>query len=73
MSKITDPMRNGLINYGDTFIDGKVQNQRATEQKLMEAVRYYSAIENQDFIRGFLVANQIVRGERIVPKSTGRL
>jgi len=73
MSEITEAMKKGLVNYADTFIDGKIQNQRATEQKMLEAIRYYSAVENQDFMRGILIANQIIKGDRATPKNTGRL
>lgn len=71
--KITGSMKDGVVQYGDTFLEGKVQNQRATEQRLTEAIRYYSAVETQDYVRGFLVAIQIVKGQKMVPRNTGRV
>jgi hypothetical protein len=70
---ITNSMKDGVVKYGDTFIQGAQHNQKSTERRLVEALQYYSATENQDFMRGMLIANQILKGDRMIPKNTGRL
>jgi hypothetical protein len=67
---ITGPMKDGVVQYGDTFIQGVQHNQKSTERRLMEALQHYSAFESQDFMRGMLVANQILKGDRMIPRKT---
>lgn len=59
---ITDSMKDGVVQYGDTFLDGKMYNQRSLEQRLVKAIQVYSATESQDFMKGLLTATQIIKG-----------
>lgn len=59
---ITNSMKEGVVRYGDTFIDGSVYRQRAIERKLLEALRHYSGTDNQEFLKGLMLANEIVSG-----------
>lgn len=59
---ITNSMKEGVVRYGDTFIDGSVYRQRAIEQRLAKAIQVYSATESQDFMKGLLTATQIMKG-----------
>jgi hypothetical protein len=64
---ITDPMKDGTIQYGDTFLDGTRHNQKVTERRLIEGARYYSGTKSLEFMQGYLAANKIVR-DALVPK-----
>lgn len=59
---ITNSMKDGVVQYGDTFLDGKMYNQRSLEQRLVKAIQVYSATESQDFMKGLLTATQIMKG-----------
>jgi hypothetical protein len=65
---ITDPMKDGTIQYGDTFLDGTRYNQKATERRLIQGARFYSGTKSPDFMQGYLAANKIVR-DALVPKT----
>jgi hypothetical protein len=59
---ITDSMKDGVVQYGDTFLEGKLYNQRSLEHRLTKAIQVYSETESQDFMKGLLTATQIIKG-----------
>ena len=65
---ITDPMKDGTVQYGDTFLEGSRYNQKATERRLIEGARYYSGTKSFEFMQGYLAANKIVK-DALVPKT----
>jgi hypothetical protein len=65
---ITDPMKDGTVQYGDTFLDGTRYNQKATERRLIQGARFYSGTKSPEFMQGYLAANKIVR-DALVPKT----
>jgi hypothetical protein len=65
---ITDPMKDGTIQYGDTFLDGTRYNQKATERRLIQGARFYSGTKSFEFMQGYLAANKIVK-DALVPKT----
>jgi hypothetical protein len=64
---ITDPMKDGTIQYGDTFLDGTRHNQKVTERRLIQGARFYYGRQSPEFMQGYLAANKIVR-DALVPK-----
>jgi hypothetical protein len=65
---ITDPMKDGVVQYGDTFLEGSRYNQKATERRLVQGARFYSGKKSSEFMQGYLAANKIVR-DALVPKT----
>ena len=65
---ITNSMKDGVVQYGDTFLDGTRHNQEATERRLIEGARHYSETKSLEFMQGYLAANKIVR-DALVPKT----
>lgn len=65
---ITNSMKDGVVRYGDTFIDGSVYRQKAIERSLFEALRHYSGTDNRELLRGLMLANEIVKGTHIIEK-----
>jgi hypothetical protein len=65
---ITNSMKDGVVQYGDTFLDGTRYNQKATERRLTEGARFYSGTKSAEFMQGYLAANKIVK-DVLVPKT----
>ena len=63
---ITNSMKDGVVQYGDTFLEGNLYNQRSIERKMVKAIQHYSATENQEIMKGLLIANQIIKGTKTV-------
>jgi len=64
---ISDPMKDGVVQYGDTFLEGTRYNQKTTERRLVQGARFYSGTKSFEFMQGYLAANKIVK-DALVPK-----
>jgi len=65
---ITNSMKDGVVQYGDTFLDWTRYNQKATELRLLEGAKFYSGTKSPEFMQGYLAANKIVK-DVLVPKT----
>ena len=55
---------NGITQYGDTFLEGVVHNQRKTDERLVKAIKKAQGFrEDAQLIRGMMLALKITRGE----------
>lgn len=55
---------NGVTQYGDTFLEGVVHNQKKTDERLASAIHRAQGFgESRDVIRGMMLALKIIRGD----------
>jgi len=64
---ISDPMKDGTVQYGDTFLEGTRHSQKATERRLAQGAMLYSGTKSLEFMQGYLAATKIVR-DAVVPR-----